>query len=77
MVNRNLLAVRVDEADVAAGYMLLVKCAACHGSGVNSPGTTGPDLRESGIALRLETFSQLLKSDALTGTGYRDPAALD
>jgi cytochrome c2 len=69
MVNRNLLAVRIDKADVAAGHMPFVKCAVCHGLGVNSPGTTGPDLRESGIPLRLETLSQLLKSDALIGNG--------
>jgi quinohemoprotein ethanol dehydrogenase len=59
----------LDEADVAAGRMLSVQCAACHGVGLNSPGTPGPDLRESGIALRLDTFSELLKSGALMQNG--------
>ncbi|RYF76747.1 MAG: hypothetical protein EOO39_05220 [Cytophagaceae bacterium] len=59
----------INEADVAAGRMLSVNCAACHGVGLNSPGSPGPDLRESQIALRLDTFSQLLKTGALMENG--------
>lgn len=59
----------INEADVAAGRDLSVQCAACHGVGFNSPGAPGPDLRESGIALRLDTLSQLLKSGALMQYG--------
>ena len=59
----------LDEADVAAGRILSVQCAACHGVGFNSPGAPGPDLRESAIALRLDTLSQLLKTGALIQNG--------
>src|SRR5262249_48060540 len=54
----------LNEADVQAGKGLSVQCAACHGIALQATGTPGPDLRESGIALRLDTFSQLLKSGA-------------
>lgn len=59
----------LDEADVAAGRVLSVQCAACHGVGFNSPGSPGPDLRESGIALPLESFGELLKTGALLQRG--------
>ena len=59
----------LDEADVAAGRALSVRCAACHGVGFYSPGTPGPDLRESEIALNLENFSTLLKTGALMDRG--------
>jgi len=59
----------IDEEDVAAGRALSVRCAACHGVGFHSPGTPGPDLRESAIALNLETFGQLLKEGLLMDKG--------
>ncbi|MCB2074602.1 MAG: PQQ-dependent dehydrogenase, methanol/ethanol family [Novosphingobium sp.] len=59
----------LDEADIAAGRMLSVRCAACHGVGFYSPGTPGPDLRESQLAVSLEDFSQVLKSGALLERG--------
>ena len=59
----------LNEADVAAGRNLSIRCAACHGVGLQSTGTPGPDLRESGIALHLDSFSQLLKSGALMERG--------
>lgn len=59
----------LDEGDIAAGRALSVRCAACHGVGMHSAGTPGPDLRESGIALRLDTFSELLKGGALLSRG--------
>ncbi|MCB2079769.1 MAG: PQQ-dependent dehydrogenase, methanol/ethanol family [Novosphingobium sp.] len=59
----------LDEADVAAGRALSVRCAACHGVGFHSPGTPGPDLRESAIALNIDTFSQLLKEAPLIQNG--------
>ena len=46
----------LNEADVAAGRALSIQCAACHGVGLQSTGTPGPDLRESAIALDLESF---------------------
>lgn len=60
---------KLNEADVAAGRELSIRCAACHGVGLQSTGTPGPDLRESGIALQLDSFSQLLKSGALMSQG--------
>ncbi len=59
----------LNEADVKAGWGLSLRCAACHGVGMQSAGTPGPDLRESGIALKLDTFSELLKSGALLERG--------
>lgn len=62
-------ALKLSEADVAAGRGLSIQCAACHGVGLHATGTPGPDLRESGIALKLDSFSQLLKSGALMEQG--------
>jgi quinohemoprotein ethanol dehydrogenase len=59
----------LDEADIKAGWALSVRCAACHGVGMQSAGSPGPDLRESGIALRLDTLSELLKTGALLERG--------
>jgi quinohemoprotein ethanol dehydrogenase len=62
-------ALKLDEADVAAGRGLSIQCAACHGAGMHATGTPGPDLRESGIALDLASFRDLLKSGALMSQG--------
>jgi quinohemoprotein ethanol dehydrogenase len=62
-------ALKLDEADVAAGRALSVQCAACHGVGLQATGTPGPDLRESAVALDLASFGQLLKSGALIEQG--------
>ena len=62
-------ALKLDEADVKAGWALSVRCAACHGVGMQSAGTPGPDLRESGIALRVDTLGELLKTGALISRG--------
>ena len=51
----------LNEADVLAGRALSVQCAACHGVGFTTAGAPGPDLRESAIALRLDTFSQMVR----------------
>ena len=59
----------LDEADVAAGRALSVRCAACHGVGMHATGTPGPDLRESAIALDLDAFSALLKEGTLLERG--------
>lgn len=60
---------KLNEADVLAGRALSVQCAACHGVGLQATGTPGPDLRESQIALNLDSFSELLKSGALIEQG--------
>lgn len=60
---------KLNEADVAAGRALYVQCAACHGVGLQSTGTPGPDLRESAIALNLDTFRTVLKEGPLMARG--------
>jgi quinohemoprotein ethanol dehydrogenase len=60
---------KLNEADVAAGRVLSVQCAACHGVGLQATGTPGPDLRESAIALKIDSFTTLLKSGALLDQG--------
>jgi quinohemoprotein ethanol dehydrogenase len=55
-------ALTINAADVKAGQQRWVQCAACHGVGLHATGTPGPDLRESAIALRLDTFTQLVNS---------------
>jgi quinohemoprotein ethanol dehydrogenase len=59
----------LNEADIAAGRALSVQCAACHGVGLQATGTPGPDLRESAIALKIDSFATLLKSGALLDQG--------
>ncbi|MGE3692170.1 MAG: PQQ-binding-like beta-propeller repeat protein, partial [Novosphingobium sp.] len=59
----------LNEADVQAGRALSVQCAACHGVGLQSTGTPGPDLRESNIALDLAAMSQVLKQGLLMERG--------
>jgi quinohemoprotein ethanol dehydrogenase len=58
-------ALALSEADIKAGWALSVQCAACHGVGLQATGTPGPDLRESGIALRLDTLTELLRKGSL------------
>ncbi len=55
----------LDEADVAAGRALHLVCASCHGAGFRAAGAPGPDLRESAIAVRLDTFTQLVREGRL------------
>ena len=52
-----------------AGWGLSIRSAACHGVGMQSAGTPGPDLRESPIALQLDSLRKLLKSGALMDRG--------
>lgn len=51
----------LDEADVRAGKDLSLACMSCHGAGFRGAGAPGPDLRESGIALPLDTFTQMVR----------------
>ena len=45
-------AIQIDGADVAAGQAIFnLACSVCHGLNLESPGSPGPDLRESRIAL--------------------------
>ncbi len=52
---------KIDEGDVMAGRMMSLACMSCHGAGMEGAGSPGPDLRESAIALRLDTFTQYVK----------------
>ena len=52
----------LDADDVRAGRALWIRCASCHGVGLQSTGTPGPDLRESAISLNLDTFKHLLEN---------------
>ena len=53
---------KINEADVAAGRSLQIACASCHGAGFHGAGAPGPDLRESAIAARLDTFTYLVRN---------------
>ncbi len=52
---------KLNEGDVIAGRMISMACAACHGAGLRGAGSPGPDLRESAISLRLDTFTQYVR----------------
>ena len=52
----------LNEGDVMAGRAMSLACMSCHGAGMEGAGSPGPDLRESGIALRLDTFTQYVKA---------------
>ncbi len=66
----------LNAADVAAGRGLAVRCAACHGISFQATGTPGSDLRESAIALRLDTFTSSVKSGAQMEAGMPSFAML-
>ncbi len=53
---------KIDPGDVLAGRAISVACMACHGPGFVGAGAPGPDLRESAIALRQDSFTQFLKT---------------
>ncbi|WP_082718627.1 MULTISPECIES: PQQ-dependent dehydrogenase, methanol/ethanol family [unclassified Sphingobium] len=61
----------LDEAAVKRGAKLYGAnmCHACHGAGLNNTGVPGPDLRESGVALDYQAFSQLLSEGPLMERG--------
>ena len=59
----------LNEADVATGRVLFIQCAACHGVGLQSTGTPGPDLRESASAVSLDAFKTILKEGPLMERG--------
>jgi quinohemoprotein ethanol dehydrogenase len=56
--------------DAAAGRTLFLRhCMICHGLNLQSPGGTGPDLRESAIALREDSFASVVHEGALQPRG--------
>jgi quinohemoprotein ethanol dehydrogenase len=60
---------QLNEADVRAGHALFMQCAICHGLNLNSTGSPAPDLRESAIALRLDSLWTLLQQGTLLSSG--------
>ena len=52
----------LNEGDVMAGRAMSLACMSCHGAGFEGAGAPGPDLRESAIALRLDTFTEFVKA---------------
>jgi quinohemoprotein ethanol dehydrogenase len=52
----------LDEADVTAGRSLHIVCASCHGAGFRGAGAPGPDLRESAIAMRVDSFARYVRA---------------
>lgn len=59
----------IDPADVAAGATKYrMNCIACHGDNANSAGAA-PDLRESRIALDMESFTAVVRDGALLQRG--------
>jgi quinohemoprotein ethanol dehydrogenase len=60
---------QIRPADVEAGRALYLNCLVCHGAGLVSPGSPGPDLRESQVALRPESFYAAVHDGALIQMG--------
>jgi quinohemoprotein ethanol dehydrogenase len=61
--------VKLDPADVAAGYALSLPCAVCHGRNLVATGGPAPDLRESQIALDPDSFYSVVHEGALMQNG--------
>jgi quinohemoprotein ethanol dehydrogenase len=60
----------IDPADVeAARTSFTFTCGVCHGLELVSTGAPGPDLRESAIALHLESLTALLRDGRLMSRG--------
>jgi quinohemoprotein ethanol dehydrogenase len=62
-------ALKLDPADVRTGHGLFMQCAVCHGLNLNATGSTGPDLRESAIALHVADLTALLHDGTLLSQG--------
>jgi quinohemoprotein ethanol dehydrogenase len=59
----------IDQADVHAGTIkYLMNCIACHGNNAIAAGVA-PDLRESQVALKLESFSPVVRDGVLIERG--------
>lgn len=51
----------INPADAMLGKGMSIACMSCHGAGFRGAGAPGPDLRESAIALDLESFGAFIK----------------
>ena len=54
-----------SQAEVGFGIYHQASCAACHGMGVRSTGSAGPDLRESPMVNNFAAFKAVVKDGAL------------
>jgi quinohemoprotein ethanol dehydrogenase len=61
-------AIQISESDVEAGYQLFPRCGFCHGKDAVSAGMA-PDLRESAIALHLDSLRTIVSEGALLQKG--------
>jgi quinohemoprotein ethanol dehydrogenase len=61
-------AITIAEADVRAGRQLYMGCIVCHGYNLNAGGIA-PDLRESGIALQIDSLWSVLHDGVLASRG--------
>jgi quinohemoprotein ethanol dehydrogenase len=68
---------KLEPADVAGGKALSIACASCHGPGFSGAGAPGPDLRESGVALDLNSFKQTVREGRLERGMPRFPQMTD
>jgi quinohemoprotein ethanol dehydrogenase len=68
----------INPADVAAGEPIFnLACSMCHGLNLRSPGSPGPDLRESRIALSEQGVWSVVHDGALLERGMPQYTTLD
>ena len=67
---------QLNPADVSAGGDLFLACAVCHGRNLVSAGGPAPDLRESQIALQLDSLWNVVHDGALIQNGMPNFASL-
>jgi quinohemoprotein ethanol dehydrogenase len=62
--------IQIDEADVEAGRpQFNYVCGGCHGINLLAVGAPGPDLRESAIAMNLDSLTRVVHDGALQSRG--------
>lgn len=69
-------ALAINDADVTAGRLLYGNCVICHGLALRSAGGPAPDLRESPMALTVDSLWAVLHDGALKKKGMPQFAEL-
>ena len=70
--------IEIKPAEVAAGELIFnLACSMCHGLNLRSPGSPGPDLRESQIALSEQGVWSVVHDGALLERGMPQYTTLD